>query len=112
MPGSDPVDLKRRRRLASRVLLADAHRDGPARKQQDSALAREQVASLVRRPVQATAATPSGDTGDLICLAEPVSPEPERESCCARCLRLLPRSVQLKLVASVDLGYPGDECFK
>ena len=105
MPGSDPVDLKRRRRLASRVLLADAHRDGPARKQQDSALAREQVASLVRRPVQATAATPSGDTGDLICLAEPVSPEPERESCCARCLRLLPQNPRLSRIMDTIKAY-------
>ena len=106
MPAPGLVDLKRRRRLASRVLLSDAHRGDTARKHLGTqpSSEQEQVALVNRCSNEPAAISFSGVIGDDILLAESVSSEPEPESCCARCLRLLPRSVRLKVDASVELA--------
>eukprot|EP01048_Picozoa_sp_COSAG05_P024922 COSAG05_NODE_6096_length_1022_cov_1.646804_2_plen_105_part_00 len=104
MPAPGLVDLKRRQRLASRVLLSDAHRGDTACKHLGTqpSSEREQVALVNRCSNEPAAILFSGVIGDDILLAESVSSEPE--SCCTRCLRLLPRSVRLKVDASVELA--------
>ena len=99
----DQADLKRRRRIASRVLVSgsrggetDSEAPGPRPRPES-----ELVNQLIVKPAETT--PPSGtEIGTL--LAEPVSQGPEPENWCSRCLRLLPRAVRLMIDASIGLA--------
>ena len=109
MPGVD-ADLKRRRRVAARTLVPDAR----ARKHLvdgkkvdvlpfNAGEAYRAHQAHVRAEREQWVAEGVADYGDeAVCVAEPAETT-EPESCCARCFRLLPRSVRVKLDASVEL---------
>ena len=86
------VDIKRMRRVASRVPLSGTHHDDTARTRS------------IERPPSPEQGQDNLETesyaGDVI-LAAPAPPELEPESCCARLLRLIPRSVRIKVDAYI-----------
>ena len=86
------VDLKRRRRVASRVLLSGTHRCNTAQtRSSERPLSPEQEQDNLE----------SEPCADDVILAAPTPPEPEPESCCARLLRLVPRAVRIKFDAYI-----------
>ena len=118
MPDLDPVELKRRRRVAARTLLSDLHGSSVAKKKHlvdgvwvdklpfDAGHAwRTQQALLEadRLEVEAWEASSSPRAADAeVLFAEPAQPAPEPDSCCTRFLRSLPRVIQVHIATNGD----------
>ena len=105
MPAQGLADLKRRRRLASRDLLSNG----------GGSPVKPRVTidpGAVRTPRVERSRSPDQDRKDPgrepwlsnPVVAEPVPAVPEQESCCARLLRWLPRTLRCSVNASIDLG--------
>ena len=97
------VDLKRRRRLAARVLLSDA-RGGPVKPRAtiDPGAFRVRTRERSPPPEQERKNPDNESLPSNVIVAEPVSAHPEPESCCARLLWALPRAFSCRFDASFE----------
>ena len=112
MPAVDRADLKRRRRLASRVLVSGS-RGGETAKRKHLV----DGVWLERLPFNANGTFPPNTPGprrtslsasgprvdEDILFAESAQPVPEPESCCAWLLQRSPRSIRVRFDATLEL---------
>ena len=98
------AELKRRRRLAARDLLSNG--GGESSKTKGNLWLRSRTPRVERsRPPDQDRKDPDREPWPSSpVVAEPVPAVPEQESCCARLLRWLPRTVRCSVNASIDLG--------
>ena len=128
MPAVDQADLKRRRRLASRVLVSGSRGGGTTKRKHlvdgvwlerlpfnangpfppntpgtGRASVSESGPHVNEGTGRAGAAASSGEAEADILFAEPAQPVPEPESCCAWLLRRSPRSIRVRFDATLEL---------